>query len=292
MRVMLFMATNIGVMLLVGIIMSVFGEPILAQNGVDLNLTGLLIYSAAFGFIGSFISLFLSKMMAKRSMNVQLIETPSTEEERWLYHNVEEIAEKAGIKMPEVGIFPSQAPNAFATGWNKNAALVAVSEGLMRNMNRDEVRAVLAHEVAHVANGDMVTLTLIQGVVNTFVIFLSRIIGHVVDRVILRNERGHGIGYFISSMAAQVVLGFLASAIVMWFSRYREYRADEGGAEFADRASMISALETLKGGSPADNEMPATMQAFGISPGLRKGMAAMFSTHPPLEERIARLRQV
>ncbi|MFK7733638.1 MAG: protease HtpX [Pseudomonadales bacterium] len=290
MRIALFMGTNIAVLVLVGIVMSIFGEPILASNGVDLNLTGLLIYSAAFGFIGSFISLFLSKWMAKRSAGVQLIEQPTDPEQRWLYETVQDLSEKAGIKMPEVGIFPSPQPNAFATGWNKNNALVAVSVGLLRSMNRNEVRAVMAHEIAHVANGDMVTLTLVQGVVNTFVIFFSRIIGHVIDRVVLKNDRGHGIGYFVSSMIAQVVLGFLASAIVSWFSRYREFRADEGGATFADRESMISALESLKRGSGQENDLPATMQAFGISEGVRSGLAAMFASHPPLDVRIEALR--
>ncbi|MEM8497552.1 MAG: protease HtpX [Pseudomonadota bacterium] len=290
MRIALFMGTNIAVLVLVGIVMSIFGEPILASNGVDLNLTGLLIYSAAFGFIGSFISLFLSKWMAKRSAGVQLIEQPTDPEQRWLYETVQDLSEKAGIKMPEVGIFPSPQPNAFATGWNKNDALVAVSVGLLRSMNRNEVRAVMAHEIAHVANGDMVTLSLVQGVVNTFVIFFSRVIGHVVDRVVLKNDRGHGIGYFISSMVAQVVLGFLASAIVSWFSRYREFRADEGGAKYADRESMISALESLKRGSQQENDLPATMQAFGISEGVRSGLAAMFASHPPLDVRIEALR--
>lgn len=290
MRIALFMGTNIAVLVLVGIVMSIFGEPILASNGVDLNLTGLLIYSAAFGFIGSFISLFLSKWMAKRSAGVQLIEQPTDPEQRWLYETVQDLSEKAGIKMPEVGIFPSPQPNAFATGWNKNDALVAVSVGLLRSMNRNEVRAVMAHEIAHVANGDMVTLSLVQGVVNTFVIFFSRIIGHVIDRVVLKNDRGHGIGYFVSSMIAQVVLGFLASAIVSWFSRYREFRADEGGATFADRESMISALESLKRGSQQENDLPATMQAFGISEGVRSGLAAMFASHPPLDVRIEALR--
>ena len=290
MRILLFLATNIAVIALVSIVMSIFGEPILAENGVDLNLTGLLIFSAAFGFIGSFISLFMSKWMAKRSMGVQLIENPSNADERWLAETVSELASKANIKMPEVGIFPSQQPNAFATGWNKNDALVAVSHGLLRTMNKNEVKAVLAHEVAHVANGDMVTLSLIQGVVNTFVIFFSRIIGHFVDRVILKNERGYGIGYMVSSLVAQIVLGILASAIVMWFSRYREYRADEGGATLADRQSMISALEALKRGSEMPDEMPATMQAFGIGSGVKSGLQNLFASHPPLDARIQSLR--
>lgn len=292
MRILLFLGTNMAVLVLVGVVMSVFGEPILAQNGVDLNLTGLLIYSAAFGFIGSFISLFLSKWMAKRSAGVQLIENSQNPEERWLLETVADLAAKANIKMPEVGIFPGEQPNAFATGWNKNDALVAVNTGLLRTMKKNEVRAVLAHEIAHVANGDMVTLSLIQGVVNTFVIFFSRIIGHFVDRVLLKNERGLGIGYMVTSMIAQVVLGFLASAIVMWFSRQREFRADEGGALYADRESMIGALESLKRGSQMPNEMPANMQAFGISEGVRQGLAAMFTSHPPLDVRIAALHNL
>lgn len=290
MRILLFLATNIAVMVLVGIIMNLFGASILAQNGVDLDLTGLLIFSAAFGFIGSFISLFLSKWMAKRSMGVQLIENPQNADERWLLQTVTELATKADIKMPEVGIFPAQQPNAFATGWNKNDALVAVSVGLLRSMKQNEVKAVLAHEIAHVANGDMVTLSLVQGVVNTFVIFFSRIIGHFVDRVILKNDRGYGIGYMVSSIVAQIVLGIFASMIVMWFSRYREFRADEGGANLADRQSMIAALEALKRGSDMPDEMPATMSAFGISSGVKSGLQKLFSSHPPLDVRIAALK--
>lgn len=290
MRILLFLATNIAVMVLVGIIMNFFGASILAQNGVDLDLRGLLIFSAAFGFIGSFISLFLSKWMAKRSMGVQLIENPQNADERWLLQTVTELATKADIKMPEVGIFPAQQPNAFATGWNKNDALVAVSVGLLRSMKQNEVKAVLAHEIAHVANGDMVTLSLVQGVVNTFVIFFSRIIGHFVDRVILKNDRGYGIGYMVSSIVAQIVLGIFASMIVMWFSRYREFRADEGGATLADRQSMIAALEALKRGSDMPDEMPATMSAFGISSGVKSGLQKLFSSHPPLDDRIAALK--
>ena len=291
MRVLIFLATNMAVLVLVGIVMSVFGEPILQQNGVDLNLYGLLVFSAAFGFAGAFVSLFMSKLMAKRSAGVKLIEHPQSQEERWLVDTVKDLSNAAGIKTPEVGIFPAAQPNAFATGWNKNAALVAVSVGLLKSMKPNEVRAVLAHEVAHVANGDMVTLSLIQGIVNTFVIFFSRIIGHFVDRVILKNNRGHGIGYIVASLVAQVILGILASAIVMWFSRYREYRADEGGAKYADRQSMIDALESLKGSSQQPDEMPATMQAFGISAGLKQGLAAMFASHPPLDDRIRALKE-
>ncbi len=290
MRILLFLATNIAVMVLVGIVMNFFGASILAQNGVDLDLRGLLIFSAAFGFIGSFISLFLSKWMAKRSMGVQLIENPQNADERWLLQTVTDLATKADIKMPEVGIFPAQQPNAFATGWNKNDALVAVSVGLLRSMKQNEVKAVLAHEIAHVANGDMVTLSLVQGVVNTFVIFFSRIIGHFVDRVILKNDRGYGIGYMVSSIVAQIVLGIFASMIVMWFSRYREFRADEGGATLADRQSMIAALKALKRGSDMPDEMPATMSAFGISSGVKSGLQNLFASHPPLDDRIAALK--
>jgi heat shock protein HtpX len=290
MRVLLFLATNVAVLLLVGIVMTFFGEPILAQNGVDLNLQGLLIFSAAFGFIGSFISLLMSKTMAKRAARVKIIEQASNVRERELLYTVARLAENANIKMPEVGIFPAAQPNAFATGWNKNSALVAVSEGLLQSMRPNEVRAVLAHEIAHVANGDMVTLSLIQGVVNTFVIFFSRIIGHVIDRVILKNNRGYGIGYMVSTIVAQIVLGILASAVVAWFSRYREYRADAGGAKFADRQSMIDALKSLKRSSEMPNAMPENLQAFGVSSAKPAGFRALFASHPPLDERIAALQ--
>ncbi len=291
MRILLFLGTNLAVLLLLGVLMSLFGEPLLAQNGVDLNLTGLLVTSALFGFVGSFISLFMSKWMAKRSAGVQLIETPRNGTERWLYDTVAQLSEQSGIRMPEVGIFPAQQPNAFATGWNKNDALVAVSAGLLQTMDESEVRAVLAHEVAHVANGDMVTLSLIQGVVNTFVIFFSRIIGMFVDRAIFKNERGYGPGYFITSMVAQLVLGILASAIVMWFSRYREYRADAGAASLTGAAPMISALQALKRSSGMPDQMPEEMAAFGIGSGKRAGLAALFASHPPLDARIEALRQ-
>ncbi|MBT8439800.1 MAG: protease HtpX, partial [Gammaproteobacteria bacterium] len=227
MRILLFLGTNLAVIMLLSVVFSLLGiDNLLAANGVDLDLNALLIYSAIIGFSGSFISLFLSKSMAKRSMGVQLITQPSNATEKWLVDTVAFQARRAGIGMPEVGVFNSQAPNAFATGWNKNAALVAVSSGLLQSMTQDEVEAVLGHEVSHVANGDMVTLTLIQGVVNTFVVFLSRVIGHVVDRVVFKVERGHGPAFWIVSLAAQFILGILASMIVAWFSRYREFRAD------------------------------------------------------------------
>jgi heat shock protein HtpX len=285
MRLVLFLATNIAVMLLISVIFSVFGfQGFLQNNGVSLDLQGLLIYSAVIGFTGSFISLLMSKTMAKMSMRVQVIREPRTEFERWLLRTVEQQAERAGVRMPEVGVFEQAAPNAFATGWNKNDALVAVSTGLVNGMNRDEIEAVLAHEISHVGNGDMVTLTLIQGVVNTFVVFLSRVIGFVVDRVVFRTERGTGPGFFIASLVAQLVLGIIASMIVMWFSRWREFRADAGGASLAGRGKMISALRRLQASHQA--EMPAEMVAFGINSGR---MGKLFASHPPLEERIRAL---
>ena len=295
MRIVLFLATNFGVLILVSIVMSLLGvDAYLAEGGI--NYGGMLLMCALFGFGGSMISLFLSKWMAKRSMRVQLIDQPRTPDERWLYDTTEDLARAAGIKMPEVGIFPSAQPNAFATGWNKNDALVAVSQGLFQRFSREEVRAVMAHEIGHVANGDMVTLTLIQGVVNTFVLFFSRIIGYFVDRVVFKNESGHGIGFFITTMAAQLVLGFLASAVVAWFSRFREFRADEAGATLASKAGMISALERLKSetqqiaAAGVENDVPDNLQAFGIS-GMKSRMAAIFATHPPLDVRIQHLEQ-
>jgi heat shock protein HtpX len=285
-RILLFLATNAAVLVVISVVFRLLGlEGILAQNGVDLNLNALLVYSAIIGFSGSLISLFLSKTMAKRGMGVQLIEQPRNSTQRWLLDTVARQAKQAGIGMPEVGMFEGP-PNAFATGWNRNDALVAVSTGLIRNMNQDEAEAVLGHEISHIANGDMVTLTLIQGVVNTFVVFLSRVVGHVVDRVILKNERGHGIGFFVTSMIAQVVLSFLASAIVMWFSRWREYRADAGGANLAGRQKMIAALRRLQTVNDPQ-PLPDEMAAFGISGG---GLKAIFSSHPPLEDRIAALQ--
>lgn len=290
MRLALFLGTNIAVLVLISIVFNLLGlEGILQQNGVDLDLTALLIFSGVAGMSGSFISLAISKWMAKRSMGVRIIENPSNRAEQWLVATVRQQAERANIGMPEVGIFDSPQPNAFATGMSKNNALVAVSTGLLNNMEQGEVEAVLAHEVSHVANGDMVTMALIQGVVNTFVIFFSRIIGHFVDRVILKNERGHGIGFFISSMIAQVLLGILASVIVMWFSRWREFHADDGGARLASREKMIAALRRLQAvHNPKD--LPDEMAAFGIAGGLGGGIKKLFMTHPPLEERIAALQ--
>ncbi len=289
-RIALFLGTNLAIMLVISFTFRLLGiDGLLMQNGVDLNLNALLVYSAIIGFSGSLISLFISKWMAKRSMGVQVITQPSQPVEHWLVQTVKRQAETAGIGMPEVGIFDNPSPNAFATGWNRNDALVAVSTGLLREMSRDEVEAVLAHEVSHVANGDMITLSLIQGVVNTFVVFLSRVIGHVVDRVILKNEQGHGIGYWITSIVAELILGILASMIVMWFSRYREYRADAGGAELAGREKMISALRRLQQASEQPQPLPDEMAAFGINGGK---LQALFSSHPPLDKRIAALEQM
>ena len=290
-RIALFLGTNIAILVLVSITFSLLGfEGILAENGVDLDLQALLVFCALFGFGGSFVSLLISKRVAKWSTKAQVIDKPSNDAEKWLLETVARLAEKAGIGMPEVAIFPSTEPNAFATGANRNKALVAVSVGLLENMHPDEVEAVLGHEIGHVANGDMVTLTLIQGVLNTFVLFLARVIGFAVDRVLLKNERGLGIGYWVTTIIAQIVLSILASMIVMWFSRRREFRADEAGADLAGREKMIGALERLKRSQDAPSTMPESLVAFGISSGTRRGLRALFSSHPPLDERINALR--
>ena len=290
MRILLFLATNAAVLVLISVVFQVLGiEGILAENGVDLNLQALLVMSAVIGFGGSFISLAMSKFMAKHSMGVQVIERPSNRTEQWLVDTVQRQAQQAGIGMPEVGIFNAPEPNAFATGMSRNNALVAVSSGLLANMNSDEVEAVLGHEVTHVANGDMVTMGLIQGVVNTFVIFLSRVVGHVVDRVVFKTERGYGPAYYITSIVAQIFLSILASMIVMWFSRRREFRADAGGASLAGRGKMIGALQALQR-AHEPHDLPGEFAAFGISGGLGGGMKRLFMSHPPLEERIAALR--
>ncbi|MEE4661896.1 MAG: protease HtpX [Halieaceae bacterium] len=291
MRILLFLITNFAILLVAGTVLSLLGfDSIMAANGVDLNLNALLVFCAVFGFSGSLISLFLSKWMAKRGTGTVVIEQPRNSDERWLVDTVAELARDAGIGMPEVGVFPSQVSNAFATGWNRNSALVAVSAGLLQRFDRAEVRAVLAHEIGHVANGDMVTLTLIQGVVNTFVLFFSRVIGHTVDRVVFKNERGYGIGYWITTIIAQVVLSILASMIVMWFSRWREYRADAAGASLAGTPAMIGALQRLRAEQGLPQDLPGEMTAFGISEQLKEGAARLFSSHPPLEDRIAALQ--
>jgi len=291
MRILLFLATNIAVLVLVSIVFNLLGlQGVLDKEGVNLNLGSLLLMCAVFGFGGSLISLFLSKWMAKRSTGAYVIEQPRNQDEQWLLDTVRELAQEAGIGMPEVAIFPSQSSNAFATGWNRNAALVAVSAGMLQRFPPAEVKAVMAHEIGHVANGDMVTLTLIQGVLNTFVIFLARIIGHTVDRVIFRNERGFGIGYFVVTMVAQLVLSLLASIIVMWFSRHREYRADHAGATLASKGGMIAALQRLQLEQGQPQDMPGELKAFGISEQLKQGISGLFRSHPPLDDRIRALQ--
>jgi len=288
-RIVLFLATNLAIVLVLSLTMRILGvEPYLTAQG--LNLTSLLIFAAVMGFGGSFISLAISKWMAKKSMGVRVIETPSNSTEFWLVDTVRKYAADAGVKMPEVGIFDSPEVNAFATGMTKNSSLVAVSSGLLQQMTRPEAEAVVGHEIAHVANGDMVTLALIQGVVNTFVMFLSRVIGHTVDRVVFKNERGHGPAFFVTMIVAEMVLGVLASIIVMWFSRKREFRADRGGASLAGGQNMIAALERLNSLHP--HPLPEKMAAFGIAGGGAGGIKRLFMTHPPLEERIAALRAV
>ncbi len=291
MRILLFLATNLAVLLLVSVIFNLLGlQGILASNGVDLNLGSLLVFCGLFGMSGSFISLMISKFMAKRGTGTQIIENPRNRDEQWLLDTVRALADDAGIGMPEVGVFPSEAANAFATGWNRNNALVAVSTGLMRRFDEREVRAVLAHEIGHVANGDMITLTLVQGVVNTFVMFFARIIGHTVDRVVFKTERGYGIGYYIVTIVAEILLGILASMVVMWFSRYREYRADAAGAQLAGSASMIAALQRLKAEQGLPTDLPGELTAFGIRAGAGSGLANLLRSHPPLDDRIMALQ--
>lgn len=290
-RVFLYLATNLAILLVLSLSLRLLGvDRLLAQTGGGLDLNALLVFAALLGFGGSFISLALSKWMAKRMTGAYVIDQPRNATEQWLVDTVRRLAKQAGIGMPEVAIYDSPDINAFATGMNRDKALVAVSTGLLASMNRDEAEAVLGHEVSHIANGDMVTLALIQGVVNTFVIFLSRVIGHTVDRVVFKTERGQGPAFFVTYLVAEVVLGILASIIVMWFSRQREFRADRGGAQLAGRQKMIAALERLK----AQYEpvpLPEKMAAFGISGGAGMGLKRLFATHPPLDERIAALRQ-
>ena len=287
-RILLFLATNLAIVVLLGIVLRLLGvERILDESGTGLNLGALLIFAAVFGFGGSFISLAISKWSAKRMMGVRVITQPANATESWLVNTVRNQAQQAGIGMPEVGVFDSPQPNAFATGARRDAALVAVSTGLLKSMSQQEAEAVLAHEVSHVANGDMVTLALIQGVINTFVIFLARVIGHTVDRVVFRNEEGHGPAFWITTIVAELVLGLLATIIVMWFSRQREFRADAGGARLAGRQHMIGALERLRERHPAP--LPDKMAAFGIAGGGGAGLKRLFMSHPPLEERIAAL---
>lgn len=289
-RIALFLITNLAILVVLSVVLSLLGvDSLLAENGVDLDLQALLIFSAVIGMTGSFISLLMSKWSAKRMTGAKVIAHAENKTQQWLLATVEKQASQAGIKMPEVAIYQSPDVNAFATGMSRNNALVAVSSGLIESMKMDEAEAVLAHEVSHVANGDMVTLALIQGVVNTFVIFASRVVGHIIDRVVLKNERGHGIGFFVSSMIAQVVFGVLASVIVMYFSRVREFKADAGAAELAGSQKMIAALRRLQS-IHQPSRLPEQMAAFGISGGFAEGFKKLFSSHPPLEERIAALR--
>jgi len=289
-RVVLFLATNLAILVVLSITLRLLGvERILDDRGVDLDLRALLVFAAVFGMGGSFLSLAVSKWTAKRFTGARVIARPSNATEEWLVETVRRQAKAAGIGMPEVAVFESPEPNAFATGARRHNALVAVSTGLLQRMRPEEVEAVLAHEVSHVSNGDMITLALIQGVVNTFVIFLSRVIGHVVDRVVFKTERGHGPAFWITAIVAELVIGILASVIVFWFSRQREFRADAGGAQLAGRERMIGALERLRA-SYGRVALPDQLAAFGISGGTRRGLMQLFTTHPPLEERIARLR--
>jgi heat shock protein HtpX len=286
-RIFLFLVTNLAVLFVISITLRLLGvDQILNESGgIDFN--ALLVMSAVMGFAGSIISLLLSKWSSKRMVGAQVITNPIDPTERWLVETVHRQAQAAGIGMPEVATYEAPEVNAFATGWNRNSALVAVSSGLLHNMSRDEIEAVLAHEISHVANGDMITLALIQGVVNTFVIFFSRIIGHLIDRLVFKTERGNGPAYWVTSIVAQMVLGVLASVIVMWFSRQREFRADAGGANLAGRSKMISALEKLKI-NHEQATLPERMAAFGIAGG--SSFSKLFSTHPSLDERIDALR--
>jgi len=285
-RIALFLATNLAIVFVLSITMRLLGvEPYLNQQG--LNLQALLIFAAVMGFGGAFISLAISKWTAKRSVGARVISEPANQVERWLVDTVARQARTAGIRMPEVAIYDSPQVNAFATGMSRNSSLIAVSSGLLQQMTREEAEAVLGHEVSHAANGDMVTMTLIQGVVNTFVIFLSRVIGYVVDKVVFKTERGNGPAFFVTMIIAELVLGILASTIVMWFSRQREFRADVGGAQLSSRRNMINALKRL--GSLHPEPLPDKMAAFGIAGGVSDGIKRLFMTHPPLEDRIAAL---
>ena len=291
-RIVLYLATNLAIVLVLSITLQLLGvDRMLDQQGVGIDYNALLILSAVMGFGGSFISLLLSKWSAKMMTGAQVIEVPSNMTERWLVDTVKRQAQKAGIGMPEVAVYDGPEINAFATGWNKDSALVAVSTGLLNHMSQEEAEAVLGHEVSHVANGDMVTLALIQGVVNTFVFFLARVIGYLVDRVVLKNEREYGIGYFVATFVAEMVLGILATIVVLWFSRQREFRADAGGARLAGREKMIAALERLKL-NHEQSQLPDQMKAFGISGNVARGFTRLFMSHPPLDERIAALRAV
>jgi heat shock protein HtpX len=291
-RIGLFLLTNLAILLVLSVILGALGiGGMLDEDRIGIDYRGLIIIAAVIGFGGSLISLALSKTIAKHATGARVIEKPGNEVEQWLLTTVKRQADRAGVRMPDVAIYEAPEINAFATGARRNSALVAVSTGLLRNMTRDEAEAVVGHEVAHVANGDMVTLTLIQGVVNTFVIFFSRLIGYFVDRVVFKNERGHGPGFWIVTIVAQIVLGIIASMIVMWFSRWREFRADEGGARLASREKMIAALERLKK-NYQPSSLPDQVEAFGINGNMGQGLKRLFMSHPPLDERIAHLRNL
>ena len=286
-RIIYFLITNLAILLVLGTVLKILGiEPYLTQQGLDYK--SLLIFAAIFGMGGSFISLSLSKWTAKRLTGSSVIKEPRTEKEVWLVRTVSNLAREAGIGMPEVAIYNAKDPNAFATGMRRNHSLVAVSSGLLYQMGREEVRAVLAHEVAHIANGDMVTLALIQGVINTFVIFFSRIIGNIVDRIVFKNEEGHGIAFWVTTIIAEIFLALLASIIVFWFSRRREYSADHGAAEMVGKRHMIGALKSLKA-SIQQPHLPDQMATFGISGKKKRGLAKLFATHPSLDDRIKTL---
>ncbi len=289
-RILLFLATNLAIVLVLSITLRLLGfERILDAQGIGLDINSLLVFAAVFGFGGSLISLAMSKWTAKRMTGAQVIDMPRSAQEHWLFTTVQRQAQAAGIGMPEVAIYEAPDVNAFATGMSRNDALVAVSTGLLNNMNQDEAEAVLAHEVSHIANGDMVTLALIQGVVNTFVMFFSRVIGHAVDRVIFKTEEGHGPAFWVTTIIAELLLGILATIIVMWFSRQREFRADAGGASLAGKNKMIAALRRLQINSQQQAQLPDQLAAFGISSGGGSGLSNLFRTHPTLEERIAAL---
>lgn len=294
MRIGLFLLTNIAVLIVASITLNLLGVDHYV-SGAGLNMTSLLIFCTVFGFAGSFISLFLSKKMAKMTTGTEIITQARNSDEQWLLDTVAELSEKAGIKMPEVGIFPAQQANAFATGWNKNDALVAVSLGLLQRFQKEEVKAVMAHEIGHVANGDMVTMSLVQGVINTFVMFFARIAGYAVDSFLKSNDEesqpGTGIGYFITVIVFEIIFGILASFVVSWFSRYREFRADEAGADLSSNHAMIGALQRLKAEYEMPDQMPGQLTAFGISSHMKSGLMELMSSHPPLDKRIEALQK-
>ena len=292
-RIGLFLLTNIAVIAVASITLSILGVgSFLDETGTNLNLQSLLIFCFVFGMAGAGISLLLSKKIALWTTGVKIIDMPNNAQERWLMDTTRELSTKAGIGMPDVGIFPMEQSNAFATGANRNKALMAVSSGMLQRFDKNELRAVIGHEIAHIANGDMITMTLLQGVINTFVMFLARVAGFVVDRVILKNERGLGIGYYVTTIVMEILLMILASVIVMYFSRVREYKADAYAARLTRKEDMIGALKTLKREMNIPDQMPESLNAFGINSGKRTGMKALFMTHPPLDERIAALERL